>query len=360
MGAGAGLRQGHRGIPLEGGVVVDRARRSSSTPQWPWSVNSSRHRSAMTTRSSPTASTTAREGDVEDAVGVVGAGADARPSPSGTPKTMIPPSPASTQRRASSTSDSRVCWTTPGIAEIGTGVVDALARRRPAARARPGAAASRRRAAGSRGRLPQPAGRATGREARRRRSRGPATRRRGRFAGSAAATGSPASLRGEREAERPWSASASTSASAVASGASTSTRRPCSSAVLAVAGPMQATTVVGCGLPAMPTRLRTVELDVKTHGVERAALDRVAHRRGRRGGPHGAVGRDVVDLPAHLLQARDEGVGGDVGARQEDPVDRVEDVVEGAATPRAGPAADCSPDGTRSGVDAPVAQRLRR
>ena len=38
----------------------------------------------------------------------------------------------------------------------------------------------------------------------------------------------------------------------------TSTRRPFSSAVLAVCGPMQATTVEACGLPAMPTRLRTV------------------------------------------------------------------------------------------------------
>ena len=91
---------------------------------------------------------------------------------------------------------------------------------------------------------------------------------------------------------------------------------------------MQATTVVGCGLPAMPTRLRTVELDVKSTASKRAVLDGVAHRGGRRGGPHGAVGGDVVDLPAHLLQAGDEGVGGDVGPRQEDPVDRVEVGVE--------------------------------
>ena len=49
---------------------------------------------------------------------------------------------------------------------------------------------------------------------------------------------------------------------------------------------------------------------------------------GRRRGAHGAVCRDVVHLPAHLLQTRDEGVGGDVGPRQEDPVDRVEHLVE--------------------------------
>ena len=43
----------------------------------------------------------------------------------------------------------------------------------------------------------------------------------------------------------------------------TSTRSPNSRAVAAVCGPMQATTVLLCGLPAMPTRLRTVEDEVK-------------------------------------------------------------------------------------------------
>ena len=84
--------------------------------------------------------------------------------------------------------------------------------------------------------------------------------------------------------------------------ASTSTRSPCSSAVFAVAGPMQATTVVACGLPAMPTRLRTVELDGEDDRVELAALDRLAHLGGRRRRPHGAVGGDVVDLPAEACR----------------------------------------------------------
>ena len=67
-----------------------------------------------------------------------------------------------------------------------------------------------------------------------------------------------------------------------ASGASTSTRRPCSSAVLAVAGPITAITVDGCGLPAMPTRLRTVEDEVKTTASNLPVL--IASRVGAGGG----------------------------------------------------------------------------
>ena len=63
------------------------------------------------------------------------------------------------------------------------------------------------------------------------------------------------------------------------------------------------------------------------HGVELAGLDRVARRRRRRRGAHGAVGRHVVALPAQVDQAGDEVLGGDVGARQEDAVDRVEQLV---------------------------------
>ena len=62
----------------------------------------------------------------------------------------------------------------------------------------------------------------------------------------------------------PKSASASVSTSTSGFAARTSTRRPCSSAVLAVAGPITAITVEGWGFPAIPTRLRTVEDEVKT------------------------------------------------------------------------------------------------
>ena len=63
--------------------------------------------------------------------------------------------------------------------------------------------------------------------------------------------------------------------------------------------------------------------------VVAAALDGLADRCGRRRGAHGPVGRDVVDLPAALDQAGHQVLGGDVGPRQEDPVDRVEDRVVG-------------------------------
>src|SRR5918995_2784125 len=76
-------------------------------------------------------------------------------------------------------------------------------------------------------------------------------------------TGSPAAIKPSRRvAAKLAKASASSTTDGLA--AMTSTRRPCSSQVLAVAGPITATIVDGCGLPAMPTRLRTVEEEVKT------------------------------------------------------------------------------------------------
>ena len=128
-------------------------------------------------------------------------------------------------------------------------------------------------------------------------------------------------------AARAYSASASTSAPTAAVSGCTSTRSPNSAALAAVCGPMPATTVRACGLPAMPTRLRTVEDDVKQHRVEAAGLDRVADRGGRRCRPHRPVGGDVVDLPAALAQPGGERLGRDVGPRQQHPVDRVEDLV---------------------------------
>src|SRR5438445_9604494 len=56
-------------------------------------------------------------------------------------------------------------------------------------------------------------------------------------------------------------------------------RSPCSSAVLAVAGPMQAITVTLCGLPAMPTRFRTVEEEVNRTASKPPPLMRSEERR---------------------------------------------------------------------------------
>ena len=63
---------------------------------------------------------------------------------------------------------------------------------------------------------------------------------------------------------RPNSANASASNDADGFGAVTSTRNPSSCAVCAVCGPITAMTDDACGLPAMPTRLRTVDDDVNS------------------------------------------------------------------------------------------------
>ena len=95
------------------------------TPQWPWSVYSSRQRSAMRTSSSPTASRTARS-----ATCTTPSGSQA-PLPcaslrAGTPKRISPGTPSETRRLASTTSESSVCCTSPGMDAIGTGSVDPL------------------------------------------------------------------------------------------------------------------------------------------------------------------------------------------------------------------------------------------
>ena len=144
-------------------------------------------------------------------------------------------------------------------------------------------------------------------------------RRRGDFRG-----GGRAPSARSREA---CSASASISAPISATSGCTSTRRPNSRAVSAVFGPRQATIDRECGLPAMPTRFRTVDDEVKQTASNPPVLIASADRRGRRRGPHRPVGGDVVDLPAALPQPLGQRLGGDVGPRQQHPVDRVEHVV---------------------------------
>ena len=225
----------------------------------------------------------------------------------GMPNSISPPMPASAASCAAFRSESSVCWTTPGIERIAHRGVDALLdedrqhevrRRQPGLRGQPP----------QRGRRPEPT---PAREARvdppvtcpRR----PPTR---------AATGRT------RPARRPAAPTAAVSGC-------TSTRRPNSCG----AGRGRR---ADHGDDGLGVRLAG-DADQVAHGarrgeadrVEAAALDRLAHRRGRRGRPHGAVGGDVVDLPAALLEPGGERLGGDVGARQQHPVDRVEDVVVG-------------------------------
>ena len=67
----------------------------------------------------------------------------------------------------------------------------------------------------------------------------------------------------------------------------------------------------------------------EAHRVEATGLDHVADVLAGRGGAHRAVGDDVLHGPAEVDEAVDERVGGDVGARQQDAVDRVQVLVVG-------------------------------
>ena len=185
----------------------------------------------------------------------------------GMPKSMMPPRPRSAASAAAFLSESRVCWTTPGIELIGTGSV-------MSSRTKTGRiswlACDRRLAdeAPQRRGTPQPS-RPDDRPDDIVRLAPAAVTSRAPCGGAVGlrslglVTGSPAASRSTRRLA-PKSARASTRTSTSGFEASTSTRRPCSSAVFAVAGPMTAMIVEGCGLPAMPTRLRTVEDEVKT------------------------------------------------------------------------------------------------
>src|SRR5580700_7500001 len=65
------------------------------------------------------------------------------------------------------------------------------------------------------------------------------------------------------------------------------------------------------------------------HRVEPAALYGLTDRRGWRRCPHRPVGGNVLGLPAEAGEPGKQGLGRDVGTRQQYPVDRVEHVVVG-------------------------------
>ena len=121
-------RPGPRAISAYTASVRSLSTRPSgvSTPQWPWSVNSSRHRSLITVSASPTSPTTSVMARLRMPAG------STAPEPSaslcsGMPKSITPPSPRSAASATALSRVSRVCWTTPGIDAIGTGSTDALA-----------------------------------------------------------------------------------------------------------------------------------------------------------------------------------------------------------------------------------------
>ena len=168
-------------------------------------------------------------------------------------------------------------------------------------------------------------------------------------------TGWPASSIAARRAA-PKSASASTSSSTSGFGARTSTRRPCSSRGL------------GRGRADHRDDRRRVRLagdaDQVAHRrgrgeddrVELAGLDRVAHRRRRRGRPDGAVGRDVVDSqPRSTRPATRFSVAMSARGRKTRLIGSSTSSYCGQSA--SSPAADCSPLGHQVGAQPPVADR---
>ena len=93
-----------------------------SRPQCPCEVNSSRQRSLITTVASPTSATTSRMATLRMPAGSMPPEPVASRS-AGTPKSMMPPTPAWTASAAALRSESRECWTTPGREPIGRGSV---------------------------------------------------------------------------------------------------------------------------------------------------------------------------------------------------------------------------------------------
>ena len=86
----------------------------STTPQWPWSVYSSRQRSAMSTIRSPRRSRELGQGHLDDPVRGPGGRSLGRPWRSGTPKSTRPGTPSAASRLPSTTSEATVCWHGPG------------------------------------------------------------------------------------------------------------------------------------------------------------------------------------------------------------------------------------------------------
>ena len=161
-------------------------------------------------------------------------------------------------------------------------------------------------------------------------------------------SGSPAS-----SAARRWfapnSASASTSTGIDGVGAITSTRRPNSAAVLAVCGPITAMTVTACGLPAIPTRFRTVEDEVNSTASNPPPL--IASRIGAAGGAARTVRYAVTSSasqPSSVSRATRFSVAMSARGSSTRLIGSSTSSYGGQAA--ASPWPDCSPSGTRSGA----------
>ena len=122
-----------------------------------------------------------------------------------------------------------------------------------------------------------------------------------------------------------------------------------------MAGPITAMTVDGCGLPAMPTRLRTVEDEVKTTASNLPVL--IASRTGAGGGAARTVRYAVTSStsqPSETSPAASVSVAMSARGRKTRLIGSSTSSYGGNSAAR--PAADCSPLGDQVGLDPPRLQ----
>src|SRR5215831_19412151 len=385
---------------------------SVSGPQWPWSVYSHRHRSAISTVASPTS--VARSASACWTIPSGSSAAEPRASlTAGMPNSIIPPTPASTASAAALRRLSLVCWVTPGMDGTGSGSLIPSLTNRGSTRSDPRTvvrAASRRSAAVRRSLRGRAAGNPSftagsfpltgisGWFPARRTAAGE------RSAVSSSSPGTPSSAlpRTNNDVHPPggrWRRQTSTG-HVLASPQAAPGAAPALAGLAyrltggdgriaeagAVAGQrlgqghrrglrrhhVHPQPVLGGGLRGLRAdhrdgrdRVRLAgDADQVPHGrrggeqdrVEPAALDRLPDRRWRRGGPHRAVGGDVLGLPAQAGQPGDQCLGGGVVPGQQHPVDWIEHVVVGRPGRRQ-PLAGLLPLGHEVGLDAEPAER---
>src|SRR5947209_7501080 len=306
--------------------------RSSSTPQWPWSVNSSRQVSAISTVESPRSLVRSRSATLRMPSGSERADPTASLSSArGAPNSISPPTPALTASAAAERNESRVCCTTPGIESIGTGSSMPSATNIGNTKCLGSSdvwATNRRRAGVDRSRRGRCRGytldapKCSGGDPllaapgpRLRSPLAPAAllaRRRKRTLGA-----QPGGVLGQRLDQR-------TDRGGFGLHVDAQTEFGCGlSGLGADAGDDGA----GVRLASDADQVAHRRARGEAHRVETAGLDHLAGGRRRRGSPHGPVGGDVLDLPAAFAQPLGQRLGGDVGARQQHPVHRVENAV---------------------------------
>ena len=302
-------------------------RRASSTPQWPWSVNSSRHRSPSPVSASPTSATTSAIATLRMPVGVDGAAMPSASLVSGMPNSITPAEPEPRPPRRPPCAASRGC-----------------AGRRPAssrsAAARSSALAHEQR----QHQLPRlerrsrrPAGAAPAYAGAGGADRGTSMPRSSRLAGVRRLTVRAPCVRSQRRRDVARSSRRADGlrSDGLVTGwpaSSIASRRDGTEVGERVDEHLdrrrrgqhvdpQAVLLGGLGRRRADHRdhRRRVRLagdaDQVAHRrgrgeddrVELAGLDRVAGRRRRRGGPHGAVRRDVVDTPSRGRSGRRRG-----------------------------------------------------